>query len=211
MAVDWSTEPTSEDIIVTVGGTTVATIDPSATTTPQTVSVSLDADGMGQDTIIAFFETTTSCADTFSIKSPSSCPPATGGCPQTGNISLGLPTNGAEASDGSMSTNLSPITLNTNSTAIGLHYDNVNIPSGATITSASIQFQAASNSSADPLTITINGEAADDAAVFSTTASDITNRTTTAASVNWSPITWASGDIGPNPVSYTHLTLPTKA
>lgn len=197
LAVDWSTAPISEDILVTVGGANIATIDPSVSSSPQTVAFSLDADGNGQDTIIAFFETTTTCADTFAIKAPAPCPPATGGCTQTGNISLGLPTNGAEAPDGSMSTNLFPIVLNTNSTAIGLNYDNVNIPSGATITSASLQFQAASNSTADPLTITINGDAADDAAVFSTSASDITNRTTTTASINWSPITWATGDIGP--------------
>jgi len=173
LLIEWSAAPISENILVTVGGANIATIDPALNTSPQTVAFTLDADGMGQDTILTFFETTTTCADTITMKSPSPCPPAIGGCTQTGSISLGLPSTAEEALGGSVVTNDARLELvdvdNMGTTqTVGLNYDNVNIPSGATITSASIQFQASGTAFIDPVVITIKGENVDDAAAFST-------------------------------------------
>lgn len=198
--VDWEGAPAAENINITVGGSNIGTIDLTTVISPDTLNFSLNADGIGQDTLIAFFETTTTCADTFIIKSPAPCPPISGGCTRTGNISLGVPTFGEEAPDGAI-VNFIPVNLVENSggdiQTVGLHYMGVNIPSGATITSASIQFEAEPNN-VNPVAITIKGEAEDNAALFSATPFDITTRSPTTSSVNWVPLDWVDNEMGPN-------------
>jgi len=200
LIVTWEGAPPTENINVTIGGNSIATIDLSTAISPDTLTFPLAADGIGQDTLIAFFETTTTCADTFIIKSPAPCPPNIGGCTRTGSISLGLPTFAKEAPDGSIS-NFIPLDLVANSggqnQTIGLHYTGVNIPNGAMITSASIQFEAQSDD-ANPVSLTIEGEAIDNAALFSTTAFDVTSRSTTTNSVNWTPAAWSTNEMGAN-------------
>ncbi len=72
---------------------------------------------------------------------------------------------------------------------VGLWFGDIDVPRGATVTLATIQFQ-----SADPATgaasLTIRAEAADNATVFSGNAFDISSRPTTTAAVSWSPPDW---------------------
>ena len=72
---------------------------------------------------------------------------------------------------------------------VGLRFNAVDIPVGATITSAKIRFRADhSDSSTTPLVI--SGELSNDAASFSTTDYDLSSRTETAATVTWNPTGW---------------------
>jgi len=81
---------------------------------------------------------------------------------------------------------------------VGVHFNAVNIPQGATITSAYIQFQVDETSSGS-VSVTIKGQDADNASTFSSTDYDITNRTTTSASVTWSIPDWNTvGEEGTN-------------
>lgn len=75
---------------------------------------------------------------------------------------------------------------------LGFRFLNLNIPQGATITSASIQFTAATDDNQDPCQLNIYGEATDDAPNFLNQDFDLTNRSLTTASVTWSPATWTS-------------------
>jgi hypothetical protein len=86
----------------------------------------------------------------------------------------------------------------------GLRYTNVTIPQGATIVSAKIQFHVDDNDvgGSTPVTATFRGEDADNAAAFSATDFDLTNRTQTSASVDWAIPTWAAAhDEGANQLS----------
>ena len=87
----------------------------------------------------------------------------------------------------------------------GLRFQNITIPNGATITSASITFRSGSNTTATP-TMNVYGEASDNASTFTTTASNISNRSRT-ASVAWAMTAWTSGS------NYTSadLTTPVQA
>ena len=68
---------------------------------------------------------------------------------------------------------------------------------GSTIVGAYVQFQA-DEASADPASLTIRGEAADNAAPFTATTGNLSARATTSASVSWSPGAWTlAGEIGP--------------
>ena len=80
--------------------------------------------------------------------------------------------------------------------ATGVRFTNLNIPQGATVTNAYIQFTAdnstASNSGSP--TVTIRGQAADNATQFTTGSNNISNRPNTTASVNWSIPAWTSAN-----------------
>jgi|GEM_PF-426534 len=73
---------------------------------------------------------------------------------------------------------------------VGLRYRNVNIPQGATITNARIQFTTESTANTNPSNMVIRGEAADNSAGYTNAAFGLSSRSTTAASVNWSPANW---------------------
>lgn len=72
---------------------------------------------------------------------------------------------------------------------VGMRFTNLGIPQGATITNAYIQFTVdETNSGATSLTI--KGQAADNAATFTTASNNISSRATTTASVSWTPAAW---------------------
>ena len=73
--------------------------------------------------------------------------------------------------------------------AVGLRFTGVNVPQGATITAASIEFETDETGS-DPTVVTIWGQAADNAAAFGSGAYDLTGRPLTAASVGWNIPAW---------------------
>ena len=72
---------------------------------------------------------------------------------------------------------------------VGIRFRDVNIPPGSTVVRAYIQFQTdEENGSATSLTI--KGEAVDDASSFSSSPFNITNRNRTTASTDWYPDVW---------------------
>jgi hypothetical protein len=72
-----------------------------------------------------------------------------------------------------------------------MRFANLGIPQGATITNAYVQFTVdETNSGATSLTI--KGQAADNAATFTTASNNISSRPTTTASVTWAPVAWST-------------------
>jgi hypothetical protein len=79
---------------------------------------------------------------------------------------------------------------------VGLRFTAVGIPQGATIQNAYIQFVVDETTTTIP-TITIYGENVDSAAAITTTAFNLSSRTSTSATVSWSPPAWNNiGDAG---------------
>ncbi len=79
---------------------------------------------------------------------------------------------------------------------VGLRFVNVGLPKDATIVSAAVQFTASAND-IDPTTVAIVAELDTNAATFSNTDNDISNRPRTLAAVPWSPGPWANNETGP--------------
>ncbi|MFL5919037.1 MAG: hypothetical protein ACJ74X_09965, partial [Gaiellaceae bacterium] len=69
---------------------------------------------------------------------------------------------------------------------------------GATISRAYVQFEA-DEAQSDPTSLVLQGEAADNAAAYTTTANNISARPRTAASTNWAPAPWTLvSEVGAN-------------
>lgn len=79
---------------------------------------------------------------------------------------------------------------------IGLRFNNVAIPQGATVTDASIQFNC-DKEGADPVEVTIYGENVGNAAAYDGTNGEVTARDLTTANAVWNIPEWvAAGDRG---------------
>lgn len=77
---------------------------------------------------------------------------------------------------------------------VGLRFNNLAIPVGAIISSATLQFTASSGDTANTVNLTIRGQANANSPTFTTTANDLSGRATTSASVNWSALgSWTNG------------------
>ena len=72
---------------------------------------------------------------------------------------------------------------------IGLRFSNINIPQGAIITEAYLQFTT-SSSSTGASNLLIEGELVEDAAAYSSISNDIGGRLRTDSSVVWNPSDW---------------------
>ncbi|MCA0144865.1 hypothetical protein [Blastococcus sp. LR1] len=72
---------------------------------------------------------------------------------------------------------------------VGLRFAGVQLPRGATVTNAYVQFQV-DEVSTGAANLRVAGQAADDAASFTTVAGNISGRQRTAASVAWVPESW---------------------
>jgi hypothetical protein len=94
-------------------------------------------------------------------------------------------------SDGGMYTDSSDLELiyDGHNQLVGIRFQNVNIPAGSTITSAYIEFEV-DEVSTGACSLTIQGQDAGDPGNFSSSDDDISDRTTTTASVAWSPADW---------------------
>lgn len=80
---------------------------------------------------------------------------------------------------------------------VGLRFQSVTVPQGATILSAYVQFRADEKSST-VVTLTIEGQAADSAPTFTGANFSISSRPRTAANATWSPEPWTLiGESGP--------------
>jgi hypothetical protein len=76
---------------------------------------------------------------------------------------------------------------------VGLRFENLALPPGAVIGSASLQF-AADEVQSEATILNIRAQAADSATLFTTNANNLSTRPLTAASVSWSPAAWANLD-----------------
>ena len=81
------------------------------------------------------------------------------------------------------------LTHDTSDQTVGMRWNGVAIPAGATITAAWIQF-AAKESRSEVTNLSFRGQAADAAATFQSTARDVSSRARTLATTTWSPDAW---------------------
>ncbi len=85
-----------------------------------------------------------------------------------------------------------------NSQIVGLRFNNLNIPQGANIVSAYLQFMVDENRNDDPCSLTLYGQASDNAATFTAGDFNISSRPRTSNSASWSPPQWLTvGEAGP--------------
>ncbi len=81
---------------------------------------------------------------------------------------------------------------------VGIRFAGVNIPQGAIITNAYVQFQV-DEANSETTALTIQGQAADNAPTFTSTDFDISSRSRTTNRVSWSPAAWPErGAAGPD-------------
>jgi hypothetical protein len=76
---------------------------------------------------------------------------------------------------------------------VGLRFQNVTIPQGATINSATVTLSASDTNSTNTR-LTVTAEASDNAAPFTTANSNISSRVTTTFTVDWNTANWSSGN-----------------
>jgi hypothetical protein len=80
---------------------------------------------------------------------------------------------------------------------VGIRFNGVAIPRGATIQQASVQFQCDETDSG-ATSLTIRAQAADSAPPLTTASFDLSSRPTTLASASWAPPAWSTrGEAGP--------------
>ena len=105
-----------------------------------------------------------------------------------------------ERADGSMymgSTDMELVTDGAPQT-IGLRFGNLNIPAGATIVNAFIQFKT-DQATSTATSLIISGEARANAAAFTTSARNVSSRARTRSIVMWAPPAWSTvGAMGAN-------------
>lgn len=129
-------------------------------------------------------------------------------CNKTAVARVNLGTDDAEerVSTGGMTTSqtgTNPIQLTKQGTSneqiVGVRFQNIQIPQGATIVSSELEFRIRSTNSA-AASLTVYGQAVDDAATFAGTNFNISSRAKTTASVAWNNL--------PNPAAGQALTTP---
>jgi Ca2+-binding RTX toxin-like protein len=81
---------------------------------------------------------------------------------------------------------------------IGLRFNDLDIPDGAIVTRAYVQFKV-DEANSGSTSLRIRGHDVDDAASFTSGSHNLTNRATTSASVDWKPAAWTQpGEAGAN-------------
>jgi hypothetical protein len=79
---------------------------------------------------------------------------------------------------------------------VGMRFNSLNIPQGATITNASIQFQV-NETHSGATSLMIEGEATDNALTFTNANANISSRALTGATIDWAPAPWITeGEAG---------------
>ncbi len=77
---------------------------------------------------------------------------------------------------------------------VGLRFNNLNIPRGAAISSAFLNFKVKNDANENPCLLTISGQTGINTNTFSTTNNDISNRPKSNNNLTWSPPNWNSAD-----------------
>jgi len=72
---------------------------------------------------------------------------------------------------------------------VGLRFNNILVPQGAEIDNAYIQF-AVDEQDSDPTSLTISGQASNNAVTFNENVNDISDRPTTTTNILWEPLAW---------------------
>ena len=80
---------------------------------------------------------------------------------------------------------------NAGNQTVGIRFTGVDIPQGATIVNAYVQFQV-DEISTDAASLMIEGEDIENAPAFTSFAYDISSRLRTPANVSWSPVEWTA-------------------
>jgi hypothetical protein len=138
-----------------------------------------------------------SASDSFQISVTDLAPPP----PTVVEVRIAASTDDAEErSSGSVSLTSSDIELVDDDTSagqtVGLRFAGLDIPQGAVITNAYIQFQV-DETDTRATALLIRGEDTDNAATFSAASFGVSSRTTTASSVAWAPPAWTTvGEAG---------------
>ena len=78
--------------------------------------------------------------------------------------------------------------------SVGLRFTALAIPPGVTITRAYVQF-VADEAQSETTSLSIQGEAADNAAPYARVSRNITSRARTTAATAWSPSPWTAGQV----------------
>ena len=79
---------------------------------------------------------------------------------------------------------------------VGLRFGGLQVPQGATITNAYVQFRT-DETSTGASNLTVRAEAVDNAPTYTSATNNISNRATTTANVAWSPPVWSTvGEAG---------------
>jgi len=105
-----------------------------------------------------------------------------------------------ERSSGSMYLTSSDLELvyDSGNQKVGMRFNGVTIPQGATISNAYIQFQA-DESHSGATYLTIQGQDIGNAPIFTSSSGNISSRARTTASVSWEPVPWrTTGQAGPD-------------
>ena len=90
------------------------------------------------------------------------------------------------------------LTFDRSNQTVGVRFTDLAIPVGSSVTDAYIQFQA-DESHSGSTSLTIEGQAADNAATFVTESNNVSVRPRTSAAASWTPAPWtAAGDSGPD-------------
>jgi len=120
-----------------------------------------------------------------------------GGTPTVTRTAVAAGSDDAEESpSGSVSLTSSDLEVVTDGSTVqtvGLRFPGVQVPRGAQVSAATVQFQT-DEVSTDAASITISAEAADNPGTFTTAARNVSSRTRTSASVTWAPATWPTVD-----------------
>ena len=81
---------------------------------------------------------------------------------------------------------------------VGIRFNSLDIPQGATIVNAYVQFKVDETSSGTTL-LTIEGESIDNAMTFTSSNGNISSRARTSTHVSWLPVPWTTvGEAGPD-------------
>jgi hypothetical protein len=136
-------------------------------------------------------ETTVSGADgTYEFVRPYICDGGNGGGGDLKKRVTSLSDDAEEDDDGDMTLNSSDLDLSASEEDFcGVRFTGLNIPQGATITEAYIQFEADDDDSQNTK-IEICGEDTDDASTFTSSDYNISGRDRTSAKVTWTPSGW---------------------
>lgn len=80
--------------------------------------------------------------------------------------------------------------LNEYDQLVGVRFCNIDIPQGAIIQNAYIQFQTDETNNKNPCNLVIKGELNPNASEFSNSSNNVSDRTLTQSSVSWAPVDW---------------------
>ncbi len=115
----------------------------------------------------------------------------------TYSASIAASTDDADQGGSTVDTTGTTLNANNSNQYIGLRFTSVTIPSGSTITAATLDLDIQSASYDDPDT-TIYGDDTDNASTFTTASNNISGRTATTASVTWTASNIGAG-VKPTP------------